>query len=64
MYGLQLLLRIHCNVTNTDRAMPEAVLRMTPERPNEIRLNRISNDDRDSIEFVRSRLKHTDSILE
>jgi hypothetical protein len=32
--------------------------------PTEIKLNRISNHDRESIEFVRSRIKHIDSVLE
>jgi hypothetical protein len=34
------------------------------ERENEIKLNRISDTDRKFIQFVRSCLKNTDSILE
>jgi predicted nucleic acid-binding Zn-ribbon protein len=37
---------------------------MPTARTNKIKLNRISDSDRDSIVFVRSRLKNTDSILE
>ena len=36
---------------------------MSSGRPKVIKLNHIS-DDRNSIDFVRSRLKHTDSVLE
>ncbi|MGA9155080.1 MAG: hypothetical protein WBZ36_31240 [Candidatus Nitrosopolaris sp.] len=36
---------------------------MSSGRPNAIKLNRISHD-RNCIEYVRSRLKHTESVLE
>jgi ppGpp synthetase/RelA/SpoT-type nucleotidyltranferase len=37
---------------------------MPTARLNEVKLNRISDNDKDSIEFVRNRLKYTDSVLE